>query len=154
MKAQWNPVPSDRPGVSHYHRQDPKGEAWIERKENGSAEASQKNGFFGPSVESWHAAPAPTDSVILQKMDEVAHPPRFDDWKEVKHSPELPSVKHYEGRETGGMIRSKVEVFIDRDGDQADYTAKVGRFGEEVEGHLFAPAPSDQEILHRLSESH
>jgi len=152
MKAQWQPVQSDRPGVAQYQRQGAKGQAQIERKENGAAEASEKNGFFGPSVDAYFVAPAPDDATILQRMDEVAYPPRFGDFKEVKHSPELPTVKHYQGRETGGLVRSKVDVLIDRDGDQADYTAKVGHFGEEIEGHFFAPTPSDQEILRRLSE--
>lgn len=149
MKTSWQPVPSDRPGVSQFRKSGEKCEAWIERRADGSAVAGETNGFFGPRVEGWFRDPAPADEVILQRLEDTAHPPRFGNWKEVPE--DAPSVKHFEGRETGGLIRSKVDVFVTRVGDEVDYTAQVGHFGTHIEGHYFAPAPSDQEILRRLS---
>lgn len=150
----WQPVQSDRPGAVHYQRAEPKGDAYIQRNEDGSAEAESKNGLFGlgTEVESFHCSPAPDDATILGQLDRSAYPDQYDGWKEVKKGPQLPTVKTYEGHKTTGL-HSKVRVTIDRDGDRADFIGKVGHFGTEMEGSFFAPAPSDAEILSRLSRN-
>lgn len=152
----WQPVQCDRPNVSMYERQSPRSTAVIEHKENGNVSASERNGLFGlgTSVEADFFSPAPSDEQILDKMDQSAYPPQYSDWKEVKtKGPQLPSVKTYEGRETGTLIKSKVRVTIAHDGDRSDYAGKVGHFGTEFEGTFFAPAPSDQAILERISRN-
>lgn len=156
MINNWQPIPCDRPNVSAYQRTSPRGEATIERCPDGSAKAESKNGLLGlgTEVESYICSPAPSDDVILDNLDQSAYPPQYGDWKEVKKKgPQLPSVKTYEGRETHGLVKSKVTVTIDRDGDKADFIGKVGHFGTEMEGSFFAPAPSDQEILQKISRN-
>ena len=156
MINNWQPVACDRPNITLYERQSPRGQAEIERHEDGSASASSKHGplGLGMSIEADYFSPAPSDEQILDRMDQSAYPPIYGEWKEVEpKGPKLPSVKTYEGRETGGLIKSKVTVTIDRDKDRVDFVGKVGHFGMEMEGTFFAPTPTDQEILTRLSRN-
>jgi len=142
----WKPVGSDVPGTTHYKSSKPKAEAWIHRQD-GKLEAEAHHGFLqldrvglscGDKTES--------DAVVLSKLEDSISPPRFKNWKEVDDQ-EARGVTHYRG-EAGN---SKVEAFITRVGDGAEYKAKVGHFGLQIEGGYIGPAPSDQEILKRLS---
>ncbi|MBQ7501889.1 hypothetical protein IJT93_04120 [bacterium] len=155
MINSWQPVQCDRPNVNMYERTSTHSKATIEHHDNGNVSASSKNGVLGlgTSVEADYFSPAPSDEKILDDMDKLAFPPKYGDWKEVKtKGPQLPNVKHYQGRETGGLIKSKINVTIAHDGDKTNYAGKVGHFGTEIEGTFFAPA-SDSDILERLSRN-
>ncbi|MFN8612820.1 MAG: hypothetical protein U0931_35105 [Vulcanimicrobiota bacterium] len=145
----WKSVGSDVPGTTHYKRSNPKAEAWIHRQE-GRLEGEAKSGPFnlGPSAGVSCLDTTLSDQVVLGKLDETLNPPRFQNWKQVDDQ-QAPGVTHYQGR----AGHSKVEAFITRLGDEAEVKAKVGHFGLEVEGNFFAPAPSDQEILRRISRA-
>jgi hypothetical protein len=151
MTTQWNPIASKDPTIARYKATNRRAEAWIERNPDGSAEYGAKNGLFGLGLHSQgtHFAPAPSDQVILQKLDESANPPRFDSWKQKDKV--SPGTTYYQG-EADNLLNSKVEASITRVGDEAGVKAKVGLFGTEIEGHFFAPAPSDAEILRRISQ--
>lgn len=150
MQANWKPINVDQPGVTAYKKGWSKAE--IHREEDGAARATLKEGFLGlgTHVTSFIKSPAPDDQAILGKLEDTAHPPRFSNWKAVEPDQEHPSATRYEGETAKGK---KVKAEITRVGDEADVKAKAGFFGLHVEGHYFAPAPSDQEILQRISSS-
>jgi hypothetical protein len=143
----WKPVGSDVPGTSHYKRSSPKAEAWVHRQD-GRLEAEAKSGLFnlGRQVEASFMDTSLSDEVVLSKLDDTLNPPRFQNWKPVDDQ-EAKGVTHYRG-EAG---HKKVDAFITRVGDQAEVKADSGFFGVQIEGNFFAPAPSDQEILKRIS---
>ena len=152
MRTQWTPVQSKTPGLTRYKGTNQTAAAWIQRNPDGSAVAKEETGFFGTHVTSYTTSPAPSDDVILGKLDRSAYPPRFDSWKEnEKKSDE--TTTHYQGK-ANNIFNSPVKAEITRVGNSAKVSAKVGRFGlrTHVEGVYFAPAPSDQEILGRISE--
>lgn len=146
----WKPVGSDVPGTSHYKRSSPKAEAWVHRQD-GRLEAEAKSGPFnlGRQVGASFMDTSLSDEVVLSKLDDTLNPPRFQNWKPVDDQ-EAKGVTHYRG-EAG---HKKVDAFITRVGDQAEVKAKAGFFGVQIEGNFFAPAPSDQEILKRISRQH
>ena len=143
----WKPVGSDVPGTTHYKRNSPKAEAWIHRQD-GRLEAEAKSGPFnlGRQVDAFFLDTSLSDDVVLGKLNETLTPPRFQNWKPVDDQ-EAKGVTHYQG-EAGSR---RVDAFITRVGDEAEVKAKVGWFGVQIEGNFFAPAPSDQEILKRIS---
>jgi len=146
----WKPVGSDVPGTSHYKRSSPKAEAWVHRQD-GRLEAEAKTGPFhlGRQVGASFMDTSLSDEVVLSKLDDTLNPPRFQNWKPVDDQ-EANGVTHYRG-EAG---HKKVEAFITRVGDEAEVKANAGFFGVQIEGNYFAPAPSDQEILKRISRQH
>lgn len=145
----WKPVGSDVPGTTHYKRSSPKAEAWIHRQD-GKLEAEARHGFLQlDRVGLSCMDKSLSDQVVLAKLEDSINPPRFQNWKAVDDQ-EASGVTHYKG-EAGSR---KVEAFITRVGDEAEVKAKVGWFGVQVEGNFFAPAPSDQEILRRISRDH
>jgi hypothetical protein len=141
MKANWKPVSHEPSGVTRYKRSSPRAQAEIHRQEN-SLSAEMKTGLFGlgTHVGACFMDTSLSDEAVLSKLDQVAHPPRFQDWKAQGEG-------HYQGK----AGRSKVEAQITRSGEEAKVVAHVGHFGTHVEGVFFAPAPSDQEILRRIS---
>ena len=141
MKTNWQPLSTEQPGVSRYKSGFSRAE--IHRQEDGSAEATLKEGFLGlgTHVSSFHKSPAPDDQAILTRLTDTAHPPRFGNWQETKDG-------KWEGEKAGG---GKVKAEITRTGDEADVKASTGFFGTQIEGHFFAPAPTDREILRRIS---
>lgn len=146
----WKPVGSDVPGTSHYKRSTPKAEAWVHRQD-GRLEAEVKTGPFnlGRQVGASFMDTSLSDEVVLGKLDDTLNPPRFQNWKPVDDQ-EANGVTHYRG-EAG---HKKVDAFITRVGDEAEVKADSGFFGVQIEGNFFAPAPSDQEILKRISRQH
>lgn len=151
MTTQWSKVNSNEAGVARYKATNRKAQAWIERNPDGSAEYGAKNGLFGLGLhsEGYHVAPAPSDEVLLGKLDHSANPPRFDNWS--KQDEKTPGTNYYEGQ-ADNFFNSTVKASITRVGDEADVKAKVGLFGTQIEGHYFAPAPSDADILKRISQ--
>jgi hypothetical protein len=151
MNTQWSKVNSHDSSISRYKATNRRSQATIERNPDGSADYSCKNGLLGlgTRVEGHHFAPAPSDDVILQKIDDIANPPRFDGWKQKEC--DIPGTTRYQG-EADSFLSSKVNATITRVGDEADVKATAGLFGVHVEGHFFAPAPSDTEILRRISQ--
>lgn len=149
MQANWKPIAHETPGTTHYKRH--RAEAFIHRQD-GQLTAEMTTGLFGLGnhVETWHRDSSLSDEVVLARLDEVANPPRYDGWKEVRDQ-EAPGVTHYEGRETGGLIKSKVDCYITRSGDEVSYKADAGVFGTHHEGVFFSPV-GDQEVLRRLSQ--
>ncbi len=147
MQANWKPIKTDTPGVTRYQKGHSKAE--ITRQENGWTEATLKEGFLGLGTHV-HASmrDAGDDKAVLSSLEETAHPPRFSNWKEVKSDDK--DVARYEGETVKG---GKVKAEITRNGDEADVVAKAGFFGVQCEGHYFAPAPSDREILKRISSN-
>jgi len=154
MKTQWSKIAQDPSGDIRYKRNHPKASATIHRQPD-SLSAEMKTGLFGlgSHVGVCFMDTQLSDEVVLSRLDEVANPPRFEDWKEVKGKSTETNETHYQGRESGGLIRSKVKASIRRQGEQAEVSAQVGLFGTQIEGIYFAPAPSDQEILRRISQS-
>jgi hypothetical protein len=152
MRTQWTPVKSNNQGLTRYKGTNQTANAWIQRNPDGSAVAKEEAGFFGTHVTSHMAAPAPSDAVILSKLDQSAYPPKFEDWKETGKESDT-NTTQYRGK-ANNFFSSPVEAQITRVGDSAKVSAKVGRFGlgTHVEGVFFAPAPSDQEILRRISD--
>jgi hypothetical protein len=146
----WKSVGSDLAGTTHYKRSNPKAEAWIHRQD-GRLEGEVKSGPFnlGPSAGISCMDKTLSDEVVLAKLDDSLNPPRFQKWKTVDDQ-EAPGVTHYRGQ----AGRRKVDALITRVGDEAEVKARVGHFGVQIEGNFFAPAPSDQEILERISRSH
>ncbi len=151
MNTNWNPVKSNQPGIERFKATNRRSEAWIQRNEDNSAKAGSKSGLFGlgTHVESFFVSPAPTNEEILHKLGNVANPPKYDNWQALDK--ETPGTKYYQG-EADNFFDSKVNASITRVGDEADVKAKVGHFGTEIDGHFFAPAPSDREILSRISQ--
>ncbi|MFA5507217.1 MAG: hypothetical protein WC314_16575 [Vulcanimicrobiota bacterium] len=152
MRTQWTPVKTDTQGINRYRGTNQKAEAWIQRNPDGSAVAKEETGFFGTHVTSYMVAPAPSDEVILDKLDRSAYPPRFDDWKQSGQNPET-NTTEYKGT-ANNFLNSPVKAQITRVGDSAKVSAKVGHFGlgTHIDGVFFAPAPSDMEILRRISD--
>lgn len=152
MRTQWKPVKSNTQGLTRYKGTNQKAEAWIQRNADGSAVAKEETGFFGTRVTSYSVSPAPADNVILDRMDRSAYPPRFDGWKESGKDSET-NTTEYKGK-ANNFLKSPVKAKITRVGDTAKVSAKVGHFGlgAHVEGVYFAPAPSDQEILRKISD--
>ena len=150
MRTQWKQLPS-QDGISRYKATNRHASAWVKRNEDGSAESGAKNGLFGLGLhsESFHISPAPSDDELLKRLDRAANPPRFDNWTSVEK--DSPNTNFYQG-EADNFFNSTVKASITRVGDEASVSAKVGLFGTEIEGHFFAPAPSDAEILRRISE--
>lgn len=148
MKANWQPIQHDTAGTTHYKRKG--AEAFIHRQD-GRLTAEMSTGLFGlgDRVESWHADTTLSEEAVLAKLSEG--PPRYEGWKEIKDQ-EAPGVTHYQGRETDGLIRSKVDCYITRSGDEVSYKADAGLFGSHHEGVFFSPV-GDQEILRRLSQT-
>ena len=144
MKADWKPVSNDPSGITRYKRSSPRAQVEINRQDN-SLSAEMKTGLFGlgTHVGTCFMDTSLSDEVVLSKLDAVANPPRFQDWKPVQGED-----GHYQGKAN----RSKVDAVITRNGDEATVEAQVGHFGMHIEGVYFAPAPSDQEILRRLSQ--
>ncbi|MBS2033762.1 hypothetical protein JST97_02190 [bacterium] len=145
----WKSVGSDIPGTTHYKRSHPKAEAWI-RRQNGHLEGEAKSGPFNLGRSAGvscmdHTLP---DEVVLAKLDDGLNPPRFQNWKTVDDQLAA-GVTHYRGQ----AGHRKVEAFITRVGEEAEVRAQVGHFGTQIEGSFFAPAPSDREILQRISRS-
>ena len=142
----WKPVGSDVPGTTRYKSSSPKAEAAIHRQ-NGRLEGEAHHGFLGlDQVGISCMDKSLSDEAVLAKMEDSINPPRFKNWKQVDDQ-EAQGVTHYRG-EAGSR---KVDALITRVGDQAEVSAKAGFFGVQVEGSFFAPAPSDQEILKRIS---
>lgn len=151
MITQWKATSTDG-GVQHYKATNRHAKAWIERNEDGSAEYGAKNGLLGLGLhtEGHHVAPAPSDEVLLDRLDQSANPPRFDNWVQQKET--TPGTTYYKG-EADNLLHSKVNAAITRVGDEATVQAKVGwLFGDEIQAHYFAPAPSDLEILRSISQ--
>jgi hypothetical protein len=150
MTTQWRQVDSRDAGVNRYQAENRRAQAWVKRNADGSAEYGAKNGLFGLGLhsEGYHVAPAPGDEVLLEKLDESANPPRFTGW--VKEDRTSPGTTYYQGQ-ADNLLSSKVKASITRVGDEASVQAKVGLFGTEIEGHYFAPAPSDAQILKSIS---
>ena len=150
MKTQWTQLPG-QDGIQRYKASRGNTQAWVKRNEDGSAESGAKNGLFGLGLhsESFHISPAPSDDELLKRLDRAANPPRFDNWTSVEK--DSPNTNFYQG-EADNFFNSTVKASITRVGDEASVSAKVGLFGTEIEGHFFAPAPSDAEILRRISE--
>lgn len=151
MTTQWSQVKSKDAGVTRYQASNRRAEAWIQRNADGSAEYGAKNGLFGLGLhsEGYHVAPAPSDEVLLARLDRGANPPRFDNWEKTDQT--SPATNYYEGT-ADNLFNSTVKASITRVGDEAEVKAKVGLFGLQIEGHYFAPAPSDAEILRSISE--
>jgi hypothetical protein len=151
MTNQWSKINSTDSSISRYKATNRRSEATIARNPDGSADYSSKSGLLGLGlrVEGHHFAPAPDDEVLLDKLDQAINPPRFHDWKQKES--DLPGTTLYQG-EADSFLSSKVKASITRVGDEADVKASGGLFGLHVEGHFFAPAPSDTEILKRISQ--
>lgn len=148
MQTNWQPVHVDQPGVTRYKLGSSRAE--IHREADGSAQATLKEGFLGlgTHVTSYMKSPAPNDQAILGKLEDTAHPPRFRNWREVEGGDH--NTRCYQGeKENGG----KVTAEITRMGGEADVKAQAGFFGVHIEGHYFAPAPSDREILSKISRT-
>ncbi len=151
MTSNWTATNSKNANQARYRSTQKRAQASIERRPDGSAITKVKSGLFGlgTHLTSHHVAPAPNDEAILGRLDHLVHPPRIDGWKQVDDQA-TSTVNHYQGR-ADNLLNSKVDAYITRVGDEATVEGKVGRFGTEFQGHYFAPAPSDQEILQRLS---
>lgn len=149
MKAQWKPVAGqNEAGITRY--QAGRAKATIHREENHlCAEATDGWLGLGRKVGLAFRDHSLSDEVVLGRIDDALHPPRFGDWQPVDDQKAL-GVTHYRGRETEGLIRSKVDAYITRVGDEARVIAQVGRLGEQIQGNFSAPVPSDQEILRDL----
>ncbi|MCA9792711.1 MAG: hypothetical protein KC910_12980 [Candidatus Eremiobacteraeota bacterium] len=149
MNAQWKPIAGKtEPGITRY--QAGRAKATIHREENHlCAEATDGWLGLGKKVGISFRDDSLSDEVVLGRVDEMLHPPRFGGWQPVDDQKAL-GVTHYRGRENEGLIRSKVDAYITRAGDQAQVIAHVGHLGEEIQGSYFAPVPSDQEILKNL----
>ena len=150
MKTQWTQLPG-QDGIQRYKANRGNTQAWVKRNEDGSAESGSKSGPFGLGLqtESFHFSPAPSDAELLGRIDRSVNPPRYDNWEAQEKS--SPNTNYYQG-EADNFFNSTVKASITRVGDEASVKAKVGLFGTEIEGHFFAPAPSDAEILRRISE--
>ena len=149
MKANWKPISQDTPGITQYKRSHPRARAEIHRQDN-KLSAEMKTGPFGlgTHVGACFMDTGLSDEAVLTRLDEVAHPPRFQDWHEVKDQ-SAAGVTHYQGHEG----RKKVDAYITRSQDEAQVVAQSGHFGIHIEGTYFAPTPSDREILQRISQS-
>jgi len=148
MQANWKPIKTDQPGVTRYQKGSSKAE--INRTDDGWTEATLKEGFLGlgTHVHGSYRNPSGDDAAILGKLEDTAHPPRFSNWKPVESDD---GVARYEGETVKGK-KVTAEITRDADGD-AEVKAKAGFFGVSVEGSYFAPAPSDREILRRISSN-
>lgn len=146
MNTQWTPVKSRDVGVDHYRNG--KAKAWIQHNADGSVDSGGQKGFFGMRTESHHFAPAPEDQVLLDRIDRSLNPPRFDGWEQKDKA--TPGTTYYQG-EADNFLGSTVNATITRAGGAADVSAQVGWFGTHIDGHFFAPAPSDAEILKSIS---
>jgi hypothetical protein len=113
MTTQWSKVNSNEAGVARYKATNRKAQAWIERNPDGSAEYGAKNGLFGLGLhsEGYHVAPAPSDEVLLGKLDHSANPPRFDNWS--KQDEKTPGTNNYEGQ-ADNFFNSTVKASITR----------------------------------------
>lgn len=154
MKAQWSPIASSDPSIKRYKADHRQSKAWVERHPDGSADSGSKDGFLGLGLhtETFHVSPAPSDEAILAKLDARHNPPRFDGWE--KQDKSTPGTTYYQG-EADNFFHSTVNASITRVGGAADVNAQVGwLLGDKIEAHFFAPAPSDAEILARLSQRH
>lgn len=153
MNTNWIQVKNEN-GRTRYHATNRRAEAWIERHGDGSVDYGAKNGLFGLGLHSQgtHFAPAPSDQVILSKLDEAANPPRFEQWSKLDKT--TPGTTYYQGQ-SNDLFHSDVKLSITRSGDAADVKGSTGVFGlTHFESHFFAPAPTDAEILKSLSRSH
>ena len=103
---------------------------------------------LGTHVSSFHKSPAPDDQAILGRLEDTAHPPRFSNWREAEGASHDNTTSFVGEKANGGKVKAE----ITRNGDEADVKAQAGFFGVHIEGHFFAPAPSDQEILRRISK--
>jgi len=151
MITNWNRVSSNQQGVERFRATNRRSGAWIKRNPDQSAEAGSKSGLFGlgTHTESYFVAPAPSDDVILSRLELSANPPKFEDWKQTDKK--TPGTNYYQGR-ANNLFDSKVSAAITRVGDEAEVKAKVGFFGTEIGGHYFDPAPSDAQILRKISQ--
>lgn len=150
MITQWKQV-QNQDGCSRYKATNRRADAWIQRHSDGSADYGAKNGFLGLGLhtQGTHVAPAPSDQVLLSKLDESANPPRFSQWSKLDKT--TPGTTYYQG-ESNDYFHSDVNVSITRAGDVAEVKGKTGVFGlTHFEGTYFAPAPSDAEILKSIS---
>lgn len=143
----WKSVTSNTPGTTAYQCRKPKAQAWISHK-NGHIEAEAKSGWFnlGHSAAISSRDTTLSDQAVLGKLEDLINPPRFQNWQSVADQ-QAPGVTHYKGQTRHG----KVDAYITRLNDEAHVTAHAGHFGVQIEGSFFAPAPSDQEILKRIS---
>lgn len=150
MLIQWKQL-STQNGIQRYQAANSRATAWIKHNENGSAESGSKHGLFGLGLhtDSFYSSPAPSDSKMLQDIDDLANPPRFKDWTPAKQK--CSHTTEYKGK-ADNIFNSTVKASITRIGDEAHVHAKVGLFGTEIDGHFFAPAPSDTEIISRISK--
>lgn len=153
MKSEWKPIPTDQPGTTRYKKTAERAEVTIQRDEGEPVTASLRSGLFGlgTSIEGTYYQEGITDEVVLEKLDDTLHPPRYTDWEKVDDQ-EAPGVTHYQGRRANSVF-AKVDAYITRSGDEAQVVAQAGPFnlGMHHEGVYFAPAPSDQEILRNLA---
>ena len=153
MNTQWKQVSANSQGLTRYKGVNQRASAWIQRSDDGSAVAKKESGLFGLGTHvTSHMVTAPADEVILEKLDRSSNPPRFDQWKKSGTDSDT-NTTEYKGK-TDSFLNSPVTAKITRLDDQAKVSAKVGRFGlgTHVDGVFFAPAPSDQEILRRISQ--
>jgi len=148
MITKWTAAPSKQPGSERFKATNRRAEATIERKPDGSAEATCENGLFGLGTHSGATffAPAPSNQEILERFGDK---PRFSGWQQSEEK--TPGTNYFEAK-ADSYFHSDVQAAITRVGDEADIKVKVGHFGTEIEGHYFAPAPSDKEILKRISQ--
>lgn len=123
MTTQWASVKSKDSSIERFTATNRRAEAWIKRNPDDSVDAGAKNGLFGLGLrtESHFFAPAPSDEVILDRLDSSANPPRFDNWE--KSDKTTPGTNYYEG-EADNLSNSTVKVAITRVGDEADVKAK------------------------------
>lgn len=151
MQAQWKSiqVPGNPAGVTRYSKGFSKAE--IHREPGHGVQAELKEGFLGlgTHVGGSYGDASQSDKAILAKLEDTAHPPRFDHWQETPGPKDTPDTRHYRGEKASG--HGKVDAYITRVGDEANVTAQAGIFGVQIEGHFFAPAPNDREILQRIS---
>lgn len=145
----WKPLKTDQPGVTRYQKGHSKAE--INRQEDGFTQATLKEGFLGlgTHVHGTYRNPSGDDAAVLEKLLDTAHPPRFSNWEKVDGGDG--NATKYEGETANGK---KVTATITRDADgDAECKAQAGFFGVSVDGLYLAPAPSDQEILRRISRN-
>lgn len=153
MIQTWKPIASDQPGTTRYEKTNERVQATITREEGEPVTGSLRSGFFGlgTSVEGVFFEENITDEVVLEKLHDTLHPPRYTGWEQVDDQ-EAPGVTHYRGRKTEGLP-GHVDAYITRSDDEVQVVAQAGpwELGTRHEAVYFAPTPGDAEILRNLA---
>lgn len=143
MQAKWQPIPTNTRGLTRFKDQNSGARAYIQRNPDGTALAECRTGFMGlgRSTTIDELKNAPSDDVILGKFEDTVNPPTFSDFKPTRKK------GVYKGKTGDATARAEIK----RDRGEATVKITSGFFGPSSEGHYFAPAPSDAEILERHS---